>query len=462
MGFALATNRVLHMHAFTAAEQNFQSDRTYPPFLSAMSDQEIWFDPGDAVLRVQSKILFPGSGPLPASVTLDDGRHAEMVRGDRHVPISRRQATGRALSAWAVVADWSAAGDVRISGIEVYRDYPRLVLVRGTAGVEQRLFLDPKSGFPVKLDFIEPHYLWGQRHIEYVWSTWVMKDGVELPGSAFRLADGAVELSQTVGDIELIARDAGPSLAPPPAPAAAPAELPLFLQPLPSKDISVSSNLHLLSNPGYTEAVALVNGEIYVFDATQSEERARQDHEQIARLFPGQHKINVVVTDLAWPHIAGVRYWVSQGATIISHASARTFLQQVVDRQWTLAADSLELERRKGSSSSLGKAPAKTQMNFVAVDRAMSTAGGELQLLPIDGIGSEVALMVYIPGEKFLWASDHIQTLEEPSAYANEVLLAAKRAGIAPERCAAEHLPLSDWKSVQAAQEKTTGAVKGQ
>src|SRR5262249_44707516 len=162
----------------------------------------------------------------------------------------------------------------------------------------------------------EPHYLWGQQRVEYIWSTWVMKNRVELPGAAFRVVEGDIELSQTVGDLELMARDAAPSLASPPAPATPPADLPLFLQAIPPKDISVSPNLHLLTNPGYTEAVALVNGEIYVFDSTQSEERARQDQEQIARLFPGPHKINVVVTDLAWPHVAGVRYWVAQGAII--------------------------------------------------------------------------------------------------------------------------------------------------
>jgi hypothetical protein len=36
--------------------------------------------------------------------------------------------------------------------------------------------------------------------------------------------------------------------------------------------------------------------------------------------------------------------------------------------------------------------------------------------------------------------------------YANEVLRAAERAGIKPERVAAEHIPLTDWTKVQAAQ----------
>ena len=49
----------------------------------------------------------------------------------------------------------------------------------------------------------------------------------------------------------------------------------------------------------------------------------------VGRLFPGHHPIVVVVTDLAWPHVAGVRYWVAMGATIVSHAGSKEFLSQV-------------------------------------------------------------------------------------------------------------------------------------
>ena len=447
MGFEHAANRVLHFRAILAAEQNYQSDRTYPPFFSNMVAQEVWFDPASAVLRVQSETIFPGGGPSPASTTLDDGKNAEAIRGENNIPIARRQATGRALNAWAVIADWSAATGVRPLPPEIYRDYPRIVLSRQTATGEQRLYLDPKSGFPVKLDFLEPHYLWGQRHIEYVWSTWTMNGGVFLPGSAFRVADGDVELSQTIGAMELVAPSATPPLAAPPPPAHSPADLPLFLQAVAPQVTKVAANLYLSSNPGYTEGLALINDEVYVFDATQGEDRARQDAEQVARLFPGTHKINVVVTDLAWPHIAGVRFWVSRGATIIAHATARDFLQKVVDRNWTLAPDTLQLQR--------SRSPVAGRLDFFAIDQTTDFAGGRVRLAPIDGIGSEVALMVYLREEKFLWASDYIQTLDQPTLYAGEVLRAAERAGFSPEHVAAEHLALTEWKAVQTAQTQT-------
>lgn len=453
MGVEAAGDRVLHLKATLANEENYQSDRMYPPFFSSMHAQEMWLDPASGVLRIQSITSYPGYGSFPMTTTLDDGRNATTGPAEKPAPLARRQATQRPLNPWAVIADWSADANVTAAGKENYRDYDRLVLTRHTAQGEQRLLIDPKSGFPVKLEFTEPHYLWGQRRIEYVWTTWGMKDGVVFPGAVFRIADGDVEMSQTVDTIELMARASAPSLAAPAAPAQQPPDLPMFLRPLPPKVTKVGDSAFLLENAGYREVAVLAQGEIYVFDATQGEQRARQDAALIAQAFPGAHKVNVVVTDLAWPHIAGVRYWVSQGATIIAHRAARDFLQRVVDRRWTLAPD--ELEKKRAAR------PSAVHMHFVAVDHALSLAGGAIRVAAIDGIGSEVALMAYVPKESFLWASDFIQTLDEPTLYAREVMRAAERNDIKPERVAAEHLPLATWRDVVAAQTKSAPAGRG-
>ena len=445
MGFSKIQNRIIHYHAIAASEQSHQSDRTYPPFFSAMSDQEIWLDPQSGVLRVQSQTVFPGTGPGGPSITVDDGVNIQILRGEQSTPISRGQALGRYLSAWAVIRDWSASRDVRIAGMENYRDYPRLVLERKTPQGPQRLFVDQKSGFPVKLDMVEPHYLWGQRHLEFIWSTWVLSDGIALPGSAFRVADNEVDTSQTIGAVDLVTADKAPTLTPLASPAEQPLDLPLFLRPILPKTVQVSSKTWLLTNPGYNETVTVADGDIYIFDATQGEDRARLDAVEIGKLFPGRHKINVIVTDLAWPHLAGLRYWVAEGATIISHPAAREFIARVVDRRWTHAPDSLEQKRNQN--------PDAVKLHFLGVGEPTTLAGGAVRLVPIDGIGSEVALVAYLPNEKFLWASDFIQTLDKPSFCAAEVLEAAERAGIEPQRFAAEHVSLSDWKQVRSAQQ---------
>jgi hypothetical protein len=201
--------------------------------------------------------------------------------------------------------------------------------------------------------------------------------------------------------------------------------------------VRVASNAFLLVNRAYTEAVVLARDTVWLLDATQGEGRARADSAWIARLFPGRHPVAVVVTDLAWPHISGVRFWVARGATIVTHAMSRDFLQRVVDRQWTLAPDALEQAR--------GRATLRVRL----VQDSLSLAGGAVRLHAIDGVASEGALMAWLPDARFLWAGDYVQTTTEPSWYATEVWQAVVRAGIAPERVAAQHLGLTAWARVR-------------
>jgi len=48
----------------------------------------------------------------------------------------------------------------------------------------------------------------------------------------------------------------------------------------------------------------------------------------------------------------------------------------------------------------------------------------------------------------FLWAGDWIQMTDRPSMYAAEVVRAVEREGFAPTRVGAEHIPITDWRTV--------------
>ncbi|HTS10708.1 MAG TPA: hypothetical protein VMH00_01195 [Candidatus Limnocylindrales bacterium] len=436
MGLEKTADKILHVKISGATFQNYESDRTYPPFFSYFARVETWFDPKTGTVRTDSQTAFAG-GEGPVSTTFSSADETVILANGKAIPVPKRSLQMRNLAAWAVIADWMAASDVKFSGREEYRDYLRAVLTRNTQDGEQRLFLDEKTGFPVKLELTEPHYLWGQRRVEYLYSNWSLFDGgVVAPGSAFRLADGEAEISEIVTLAEPMDRGKAPDMAMPQSDAK-PEVLPAFLRPVEPKAIRVSENTYVLSNPGYNEIVTLAGNDLYVLDATQGDDRARQDADLIRKLFPGEHRVYLVVTDLAWPHVAGVRYWVAQGATVIAHRAAEPFLRKVVERRWTLAPDTLERSR------------ASAQFRFVGVDKAYATANGKVKVYPIDGIGSEVAMMVYLPESHFLWASDYIQTVKEPTEYANEVREAVRRNEISPENVAAEHLPITPWSVVE-------------
>src|SRR5262249_15810906 len=125
-------------------------------------------------------------------------------------------------------------------------------------------------------------------------------------------------------------------------------------------------------------------------------------------------------------------------ATIISHHGSTGFLQKLTAQRWTLTPDALEHSAAKRGN----------ELRVRTLTDSMSLGGGAITLYTIDGAASEGALMAFIPSERYLWASDFIQTVARPSQYATEVWNAAKRVGITPDRFAAEHVPLTPWSKV--------------
>jgi len=256
-----------------------------------------------------------------------------------------------------------------------------------------------------------------------------------VPMCSARVVDGYKEITRTVGDFEFIDREKAPDLV---LPNVQPADGPAtFLQATAPKKIDVDAQIFLSVNAGYTEAFALIDGVVYILDATQSEDRAKQDLEMVRAAFPGNHPLVLVVTDQAWPHVGGVRFWVASGATVISHRSSKDFLTRIVERRWTRQPDLLEQHRKS------------IKFKFIPVDQAYNAGNGKLKLAAIDGIGSEAALMAWLPGSGFLWASDFIQSVTRATSYTREVRRAVQRTGFAPKQVSAMHIPLTEWSKIE-------------
>jgi len=281
-----------------------------------------------------------------------------------------------------------------------------------------------------------------------VYATWWQAGPTILPVVAVRYVDGVEQYRRDLS----LPQSAAQSLATEVAVAEAfPRPLPSPLpdhsigpdpsqQETPVDTVRVDPNTFLLSARAYTHAVTLVRDTVYLMDATTAEWRSRADSTWIARLFPRHRAVVLVVTDLAWPHISGLRFWVARGATIATHRISRPFLAQVIDRKWTTNPDALE-----------GARAVAARTKWIVVDTAATLAGGAIQLRPIDGVASEGALMVMLPATGFVWASDYIQSVAVPSNYAREVMAAVERAGFTPSLTAAQHLPLTPWTRVIAA-----------
>ncbi len=438
-GLTAAAGRVLHIDGFDVTNHAFESDRPdAPPFLSAVSAIDTWLDPRTGIERTTSRTTLGGTQP---PVTTIGGALASFVVHDTAMQPSpsthgELYAT-RPLDVWATLIDWIASPDAHTVATCEFRDYPRLVLSRRGAKGEERLFIDPKSGYPVKLDRLEPDYLWGTAHVEYVYSTWQSDGSLRWPVSSFRVVDGQTDVTRTYGSTRLEAPDRAPPLSLPARADTMALAPPAFMVASNPDTIRVGEHTFLLHNVGFNEAVTLVRDTVYVFDATQGEARARADSAWISRLFPGKHPVTLVVTDIAWPHVAGVRFWIANGATVLTHRANRAFLQRVIDRRWTREPDLLERRR------------AAVTPRLRVVDDSLRLAGGEITLFAIDGVASEGALAAFLAPDRFLWASDYVQTLAAPTQYLDETSAAVDRMRLAPVRFAGEHLKLSAWEDAK-------------
>ena len=432
--------KVLELRGNDVVSQDYQSDRTsYPPYLSDVQPLELWYSPASGVERRSASSAMAGyqyGNPTTigtelatytardTSLTPSEAAHAAMY-------------AMRPLNAWAVVRDWQDDPRARVVERCPYRDYTRLVLTRTGARGAERLFIDEKSGFPVKLERDEPHYLWGQNRVEYVYSTWQRIGDAAIPGVSFRLVDGQTNIERNLNTIRLVSSDSAPRLEVPASMTPMGFAVPAFLRPSMPDTIRVAPDVFLLKNPGYAEMVALARDTVFVFDATQGDERARLDSAWIGALFPGKHPIALVVTDLAWPHIAGVRYWASLGTPIYTHRAAVRMLDSVIARHWTLAPDRLEHTRVR-------RAP-----HIHPVSDTLRLAGGDLLLFAIDGASSEVALAGFDNVHGVLWGSDYIQDATAPSMYLDEMCRALNRLHRTPTTAAAEHLRATAWEKLR-------------
>lgn len=436
---ATGMDRISGALQFVATEresQYYQSDRPYPPFIGMGYTARFSLDPRTGVERSQT--LVPGGGTGRDLIRTTKALFG--VRGDTLVmpmaPSFHFFAPTLALNPLAVLADWHNAPAV-VVGYCRFRDYERVVLSRGVSG--ERLYLHTISAVPVKYERVEPHFLWGQQLGEYVYATWWEAGPAILPVVSVRYLDG---VEQTRRDININVRNVGSDVALTTAIPSLPATLPdhsILPDPQqtasPVDTVRIGANSFLLANPTYNHVVTMARDTVFLFEATTAEWRSRADSTWIATLFPRHRAVVLVVTDLAWPHVAGVRFWVARGAAIATHPLSVPFLTTVVNRAWTVAPD---------ARSSAPMRPVR----WITVSRSRQFAGGDVRLAPIDGIGSEGALMAWLPGDRFLWASDYIQNPTAASGYAAEVIAATTREGITPRRVAAQHLQLTDWAQI--------------
>jgi glyoxylase-like metal-dependent hydrolase (beta-lactamase superfamily II) len=162
----------------------------------------------------------------------------------------------------------------------------------------------------------------------------------------------------------------------------------------PTPTEKLSDGVYLILG-GYA-ALALDYGDyIVVVEGPQSDQRADAVIAAAKQLIPGKPIRYVVNTHSHFDHAGGLRDFVAEGATVITHQMNKPYYEKVWATQHTLTPDRLS------------KNPRKATFKTVAEQMELSGNGHTLMLYHMQNfLHNDGILMVYLPKEKILLEAD--------------------------------------------------------
>jgi glyoxylase-like metal-dependent hydrolase (beta-lactamase superfamily II) len=156
---------------------------------------------------------------------------------------------------------------------------------------------------------------------------------------------------------------------------------------------------------GYAAIAVDFKDYIVVIEGPQSEERASAIIAEAKKVIPNKPIRYVINTHAHFDHSSGLRTFVAEGATIVTHQVNKPYFEKVLARPHTLNPDKQEQAKRKVS------------VETVAEKRVMTDGNHVIELYHMTGIGHhDGLLMAYLPKEKVLLEADAYNPAAQPNA----------------------------------------------
>ena len=241
----------------------------------------------------------------------------------------------------------------------------------------------------------------GDMLFEAVYTDYKDFGGVKFPTHMVQRQGGYPILDLTVSDVKPNApvniqapagRGAGPGAAAAAPSVGAPSE-------------KLADGVYLILG-GYASLAVDFKDYIVVIEGPQSEERASAIITEAKRLIPGKPIKYVVNTHQHFDHASGLRTFVAEGATIITHEVNKPYYERLFTKvPHTLNPDKLAQANRKPSIETITEKRVLTDGNHV------------IELHHLQGIGHNEGLIVaYLPKEKILVEADAFNPPAQPNA----------------------------------------------
>ena len=207
-----------------------------------------------------------------------------------------------------------------------------------------------------------------------------------------------------------------------------------------------------LSRGGYGAIVANFKDYVVVVEGPQSDARALQVIADAKRLVPNKPIRYVVNTHAHFDHASGLRPFVAEGTTILTHQSNKGYYEKVFAYPHTLVPDTL---------SRMSPQP-KTKVELVGDKKVLKDGEHVIELYHLKGSTHESGtLIIYLPKQKILVEADEFNVgaanaprPQNPNPYHVNLLAQVEKLKLSVDRIIPIHLP-NDGRKVALAELQT-------
>jgi glyoxylase-like metal-dependent hydrolase (beta-lactamase superfamily II) len=366
--------------------QAFDPGGRWPRFIQRVYSAAIDYQtPAMRVVQVRSQGEHPPRGGGAQAVGADQrtvsvvsGKFAWQDTGTQAIP-NPAAASDRLYQLWATphgVIKAALANSARFEG-----DTATFAL----NGREFKATLNAKN-LVEKVSFLSTNEVVGDYPVEIAYSDYADFGGVKFPRHIVQMEDGHPTLDITVSDVK---PNSAMAIAVPAnvQEAAAP--------PLRVGVEKLADGVWYFSTPNARNWAVEFNDHIVVVEGIGSEARSLAAVEEIKKAIPNKPIRYVINTHAHYDHAGGLRTYVAQGVTVITHELNKPFFEKAWARPRTIAPDSLS------------RAPKAASFETVSDKKVLSDGMRTVELYHMKDTSHNVAnLLVYMPTEKLLFWGD--------------------------------------------------------
>jgi glyoxylase-like metal-dependent hydrolase (beta-lactamase superfamily II) len=194
---------------------------------------------------------------------------------------------------------------------------------------------------------------------------------------------------------------------------------------------------------GYAAIAADFKDYIVVIEGPQNDQRAQAIIAEAKRLIPNKPIRYVVNTHQHFDHAGGLRAFVAEGATVITHQINKSYYEKVWANPHTLVPDKL------------AQNPKKPKFETVAEKKILTDGTHTIELYHLTDFGhNDGMLIAYLPKEKVLLEADGFNPPPQPltrtpaaiSPYTASLAANIQRLNLDVQRIIPVHYPVGDRK----------------